>query len=161
MPRSGFNGSAENAMLVAAYLGRPMILRGHHQDLKGGLELLDGYARFINGLGKVEWLKLSSLARRSYRFSNDADVCTLEPRSRRVDFAVPPTAAHLRIAAGADVAGDTTYTVSVDGRPVELAAGEQTSLAGTAASRVVSVTTIPRKPYDDEEVARFRERQRR
>ena len=38
------NGSAENAMLVAAYLGRPMILRGHHQDLKGGLELLDGYA---------------------------------------------------------------------------------------------------------------------
>lgn len=155
MPRSGFNGSAENAMLVAAYLGRPMILRGHHQDLKGGLELLDGYARFINGLGSVEWLNLSSLARRSYRFSNDADVCTLEPRSRRVDFAVPPTAAHLRIAAGTDVAGDTTYTVSVDGRPVELAAGEQTSLASTAASRVVSVTTIPRKPYGDEEVTRF------
>ena len=155
MPRSGFNGSAENAMLVAAYLGRPMILRGHHQDLKNGLELLDGYARFINGLGEVEWLKLSSLARRSYRFSNDADVCTLEPRSRRVDFAVAPTAAHLRIAAGTDVAGDTTYTVSVDGRPVELAAGEQTSLAGSAASRVVSVTTIPRKPYGDEEVDRF------
>ncbi|MBA3589300.1 hypothetical protein [Methylibium sp.] len=153
MPRSAFHGSAENAMLVAAYLGRPMILRGHHQDLKGGLDLLDGYARFINGLGNVEWLKLSSLARRSYRFSNDAEVCTLEPRSRRVDFALPPTAAHLRIAAGTDVAADATYTVCVDGRPVELAAGERTSLAGTGAPRVVSVTTNHRKRYGDKEDA--------
>ena len=141
-------------MLVAAYLGRPMILRGHHQDLKGGLELLDDYARFINGLGKVEWLKLSSLARRSYRFSNAADVCTLEPRSRRVDFAVPPSAAHLRIAAGADVAGDTTYTVSVDGRSVELSVGERMPLAGAAKRRVVSVTTNPRRRYGDAGVER-------
>jgi hypothetical protein len=155
MPRSAFQDSAENAMLVAAYLGRPMILRGHHQDLKRGLDLLDGYARFINGLGKVEWLKLSSLARRSYRFSNDADVCTLEPRSQRVDFTVPPTAAHLRIAAGTDLAGDVTYTVAIDGRPVELADGERTSLAGTGAPRVVSVITKPRQRCSDEKSARI------
>ena len=68
---------------------------------------------------------------------------------------MPPTAVYLRIAAGTDLAGDTTYTVSVDGRPVELTAGERMSLAGAAPPRVVSVTTNPRSRYGDAEVARF------
>ena len=48
LPRWGLTGSIHNALLIAAYLGQPMILRGHHQDLKHGVELFDEFAKFIN-----------------------------------------------------------------------------------------------------------------
>ena len=64
LPRWGLSGDLTNTILVAAFLGQPLIFRGHHQDLKDGPEPLDKWARLINGLGRtVAWTDLSSISR--------------------------------------------------------------------------------------------------
>lgn len=50
-------------LLVAAYLGQPLILRGHHQDLKDGHDALRAWAHAINGIGPVQWGSPAELAR--------------------------------------------------------------------------------------------------
>jgi len=63
LPRWGLSANPTNTILVAAYLKQPILLRGHHRDLKDGVELLDDHARFINSLGSVTWANLSTLCR--------------------------------------------------------------------------------------------------
>jgi hypothetical protein len=63
LPRWGLFGEVKNTVLLAAYLNQAIILRGHHQDLKCGPELLDELAQFINGLGVVQWLNMTDVAR--------------------------------------------------------------------------------------------------
>jgi hypothetical protein len=65
-PRWGITGEIKNTILLAAYLEQAIILRGHHQDLKDGPELLDELARYINGLGSVEWLNMTDMVRSVY-----------------------------------------------------------------------------------------------
>jgi hypothetical protein len=65
LPRWGVTGDLKNTILLAAFLKQAIILRGHHQDLKDGPELLDQLARFINGLGSVAWLNMADMARSS------------------------------------------------------------------------------------------------
>ena len=61
MPRWGISNHTNNTIYLAAYLGQAIILRGHHQDLKDGIEPLDVLADFINGLGTVSWSNLTDL----------------------------------------------------------------------------------------------------
>ena len=89
MPRWGLKGPTENILLLAAFLGQPLILRGHHQDLKEGLEVLDKAARFINGLGRVFWSNLSDIMRVNYEWRVQGEVCHVRPRSREVTVSVP------------------------------------------------------------------------
>jgi len=63
LPRWAMTGNVRNNILVAVFLGQPIILRGHHQDLKPGIKVLDELARFVNGLGSVSWSNLTELSR--------------------------------------------------------------------------------------------------
>jgi len=63
LPRWAVSGDVKNTILLAAFLGQAIILRGHHQDLKNGVELLGDSARFINALGPVVWSNMSDLSR--------------------------------------------------------------------------------------------------
>jgi hypothetical protein len=62
-PRWAISGDFSNTVLLAAFFNQAIILRGHHQDLKGGVEILDESARFINGLGTVHWSNFTELSR--------------------------------------------------------------------------------------------------
>ena len=64
-PRWGFVDDIRNTILLAAFLKQAIIIRGHHQDLKGGIGLLDDLAGFINGLGPVVWSNMTDLSRSS------------------------------------------------------------------------------------------------
>jgi hypothetical protein len=66
LPRWGVSGDLKNTILLAAFLKQAIILRGHHQDLKDGPELLDELARFVNGLGPVAWLNMTDMARANH-----------------------------------------------------------------------------------------------
>jgi hypothetical protein len=97
LPRWGIAGSPENSILLAAFLKQPIILMGHHQDLKDGIELLDQLARFINGLGSVSWSNVSEISRRNWQSRMDGSVCRLKPLSRMIAFPVPEEATQLLI----------------------------------------------------------------
>lgn len=66
LPRWGFVGTTENTILLAAYLDQALVLRGHHQDLKDGVELLDEFARVTNSLGNVNWTNMAEISRQSF-----------------------------------------------------------------------------------------------
>lgn len=63
LPRWAISANVKNTILLAAFLGQAIVLRGHHQDLKDGVELLGDAARFINGLGPVVWSDMGNLSR--------------------------------------------------------------------------------------------------
>jgi len=95
LPRWGLNGNVQNVILLAAYLKQPIILRGHHADLRDGLEVLDQLAQFINGLGDVLWGNMTKLSRANYEWRMDGDLLRVIPLGRRLDIRLPQQAARL------------------------------------------------------------------
>ena len=98
LPRWAFAGTTTAMLLVAAYLGQPLVLRGHHQDLKGGLDVFRGFADTINTLGDVRWGSLAELCRLNFRQRVAGTSLHVEPLATRVDIPVPDgvTTLHLR-----------------------------------------------------------------
>ena len=84
MPRWRLANNAKNTILLAAYLQQPIILVGHHGDLKDGVGLLDELADFINGLGKVDWLDMAAMAQINYRWRLEGGVLRVQPLGSRV-----------------------------------------------------------------------------
>jgi hypothetical protein len=85
LPRWGVSGDLRNTILLAAYLKQAIILRGHHQDLKHGPELLDDLARFVNGLGSVEWLNMTDMVRSDQTGAETGRGASLEVGSKLPD----------------------------------------------------------------------------
>jgi hypothetical protein len=101
LPRWAFVGTTDAILLTAAYLGQPLVLRGHHLDLKTGLHVMERFADTINALGHVHWGSLTSLSRRSYRHRLIGSTLVVEPISHRIDVEIPSGVEALRLLAGA------------------------------------------------------------
>jgi hypothetical protein len=86
--RLGIDNNTE--IILAAFIGQAMILVGHHQDLRDGIEVLEEVAKTVNALGRVSWSNVDDIVRSSYLwrveddmteicvFSRDARVCLPE-----------------------------------------------------------------------------------
>jgi hypothetical protein len=141
LPRWGLGGNVRNTLLAAAYLGQPLILRGHHQDLRDGVEVLDEYARFVNGLGDVFWSNMTDLCRRNYLWRRDGGSCRLIPLGTRVVFEPPEDVTDI-VLESFDAPGDGRWrAVFADGSGRELETGERFSLPETG-DRMISVERV-------------------
>lgn len=153
LPRAAFTGRARNAALICAYLGRPIVLRGHQDDLKNGIELLDELAGFVNGLGPVNWTKLSSLMRMSFTYRHEGQICYLTPLAPWVDFEVPATAQHLVITSPPWMK-DGGCRINFAGGSVRVCAGESWSLVGREGTRIQVVHETAATPVKPLKAAR-------
>jgi hypothetical protein len=127
LPRWGLSGDLQNTILLAAYLKQAIILRGHHQDLKDGLELLDELARFVNALGSVKWLNMTDIVRSNYQWRTQGDLCRLKPLGRRVIYSVPAEVGRLQV----DTTGSSSEAwqiVGVNGLILKPSIGEVVGL---------------------------------
>ena len=113
LPRWPFAGATESELLVAAYLGRPMIVRGHHADLREGLDPMIGAARFMNGLGEVHWGNISDLARSSYHLRISGSTALLTAYANRVDLRLPVQVTALVINPATDESGTEHYNIAI------------------------------------------------
>lgn len=95
LPRWGFVGTNENTILLAAFLDQAIVLRGHHQDLKGGIEVLDQFARIINGLGQVSWGNMAEISRQSHYTLVQGGMLKVRPWVNKVSLALPTTTTEL------------------------------------------------------------------
>jgi hypothetical protein len=98
LPRWRLAANATNTILLAAFLRQPIILVGHHRDLKDGSELMDHLARFINGLGAVTWGNLTELSRSNYFRRREGDTLKIKPLGRKVVVQLPPGVRRLVVA---------------------------------------------------------------
>lgn len=82
-----FYSPAEVAL--RAYLDQPLILYGHHDDLRDGLDLLAERAAELGGLGEISWSSMGEIAGANFSSRQDGEQLLVRPHSRRLSIEIP------------------------------------------------------------------------
>ena len=75
-------------LLFRAFLGQPLIVYGHHDDLAEGHSILAETAALVRDLGPVKWSSLDRIARSRFSIRQDGSCLVVRPQTRIVDVAV-------------------------------------------------------------------------
>ncbi|MCL4788716.1 MAG: hypothetical protein KJ070_18300 [Verrucomicrobia bacterium] len=97
IPRIRMSAQWRTEVVLAAFLRKPVVLAGHHNDARNGLELLAEFARLVNGFGSVEWSSLTAIARGSYRLMPCESGVRVRAYQRRLAVRLPAGLAHVTI----------------------------------------------------------------
>ncbi len=89
IPRILLQRECELNMILAAFLGQPIIPVGHHEGLAGGLDLLRELAETINATGDVQWMDMGSISRSNFCTRREGDILHVKMYSRRIRLNVP------------------------------------------------------------------------
>jgi hypothetical protein len=89
IPRFRMSSDCAQNAVFGALTGQPIVPVGHHQDLRGGLGLLEDIAQQINRLGAVEWCSLERMARTNFLSRESGKGMALTMYSRQIEVQVP------------------------------------------------------------------------
>lgn len=89
IPRITTKTQWQTEAMLAAFLGQPIVIAGHHQDAANGMETLEEIAETINGFGAVRWCSLTEIARSNYTTRLDGETLSVKIGSRRILLPVP------------------------------------------------------------------------
>jgi hypothetical protein len=103
-------------IVLRAFLDHPLVLYGHHDDLREGLGLLQSAAAEVNRLGDVSWLSLGDIAASNYETRRDGDLLRVKPLGRRLRVRVPEDAGSVLVEAQLD--DPATAALQVAGKSV-------------------------------------------
>ena len=95
IPRFKLAWEREIDIYLAALLQKPIILVGHHDDLRGGLDILSGFAQRINSVGRVQWVDMKAMARSNFCTRSEGTTLYIKTYSRRMQIQVPENTATL------------------------------------------------------------------
>ncbi|HEY6758598.1 MAG TPA: hypothetical protein VI318_03875, partial [Baekduia sp.] len=133
--RAGFEHPRED-LALRAFLGQTLILYGHQEDLRDGLDVLEEGAKDINKLGDVAWGPLDALSRAGVQTLRDGATLHVRPLARRVRVEVPEGVDTLVVDRRA-FAPASAAQLEVDGRVTD---GERMTLATAGASAEVELS---------------------
>ena len=151
LPRWGLTGNVENTLLVAAFLGQPLILRGHHQDLKGGGGKFIDFAKFINGLGDVTWCNMTDLSRLNYQWRAEGTTAWIKPLGRDTVFKIPEGVTEIIIESPSEVDACAWHVVLADGSRHDIVPGKGLPVAeGQEGEILIHRHTTMQHPYASE-----------
>jgi hypothetical protein len=75
-----------------AFLGQPLIVYGHHDDLAKGAAILAETAAYIDDLGPVRWWSsLDRIARSRFCSRHEGSCLVVRPQTRLVEVAISPS----------------------------------------------------------------------
>ena len=80
-----------------AFLGQPLVLYLHAEDLRGGLEVLAEAVNDVAMCGAVRWMSVGDLAERQFTMNVEGDTAYLRLFSRRARLAVPEGVTRLTV----------------------------------------------------------------
>jgi hypothetical protein len=109
--------SAELAL--RAYLGQPLVLYGHHDDLLEGPEVLAEVAAEVNRLGPTSWCSLGQIAAGNYETRSDGDGLAIRMLSRGARVEIPRDQESLSVALPPSLEPEGGQLL-LDGRPARL-----------------------------------------
>jgi hypothetical protein len=84
IPRITIKPCWQTDAILAAFLGQPIVIAGHHQDAAIGLESLEEIAETVNGFGEVRWCSLTEIARANYTTRLAGATLSVSIGSRRI-----------------------------------------------------------------------------
>jgi hypothetical protein len=88
IPRMHVRGGSEE-VLLRAFLGQPLVLYGHHDDVGPRLEGLAAAAELVNSLGPVDWQPLARIATSNFATRREGSGLGVRLFSRRARVEVP------------------------------------------------------------------------
>jgi hypothetical protein len=94
--RRGFDDPEED-LALRAFLDQPLIVYGHHGDMKSGLDRLAHLAGVIQGLGDVEWMSPGEIAATGFATLHEGDTMRVRMFSRRALVPVPDGVRRLEV----------------------------------------------------------------
>jgi hypothetical protein len=89
--------SAERELALRAFLGHPLILFGHHDDLADGLGPLRRISAAVNALGEVQWLPLDEIARANFETRWSAETLEIRLYARQATVEIPEGVTSVRV----------------------------------------------------------------
>ncbi len=95
--RIGLSAMSATQAALAMLLKMPMILSGHHIDLRYGTEILSKTAESINSYGDVRWSDLRRIVERNYTCKIEDDALRIRLYTRRAFVDVPDGVRNLRV----------------------------------------------------------------
>ena len=110
LPRIKMSVDWKNEVLLAAFLGQPIVLVGHHTDAADQLQVLAEFAGVINSLPAATWASPQDIARSNYKQFRRRNALYLKLYSRAVHVVVPEGVNEVFIhlpRVGTDGAGET------------------------------------------------------
>jgi hypothetical protein len=114
--RYPLNHALRGPALISTYLGRPIILVGHHADLADGLEILEHAAAEIGSVHGMSWGGLGSILRSNYIHKRDDDLLRVMPFSANVSVDVAEGVRYIEVEAPPGMAVDhSTWVVRRNG----------------------------------------------
>jgi len=87
--RLSMSESAEVDFCLAAFLGKPVIPNGHHEDLAHGLDLFRDIANLINSMGQALWMDMKAIARSNFCTCRKDEVLHVRMYSRVAQLRIP------------------------------------------------------------------------
>jgi hypothetical protein len=129
---------------LAAFLKQRLILRGHHQDLKNGIELLDQHARLINSLG-VSWANLGDLSRTNFCWRLEGRTFTVKALGNKLTVQLPEAATNLIIESPREDSRSAWKISGLNGNPLVTLTGEIAPLPRQRNAEI-SIESLPAQP---------------
>jgi hypothetical protein len=74
---------------LRAYLDQPLILYGHHDDLRDGLDLLAERTLEVESLGETRWAPMAEIAASNFSSRAEGEQLRVRAHSRRLSIEVP------------------------------------------------------------------------
>ncbi len=76
-------------LALRAYLGQPLVLYGHHDDLAHGLDVLAQRSAQVRRMGDVRWCSLGEIAATNVEQRRCGELLRLRPHTRRSEVEIP------------------------------------------------------------------------
>ena len=103
-------------IVLRAFLRQPIILFGHHRDVRGGLGLLQEATEQVNRVGEVHWASLDEIVAMSYETRVEGGRLYVRLHTRRAIVPAPEGISELVVEWPASLASEQMV---VDGKPVD------------------------------------------
>jgi hypothetical protein len=115
-------GHPREELVLRAFLGQPIVVYGHHDDLADGLDVLAEVADQVNALGDVRWKALDEIVRAGAQTRVEGSTLHVRALAGRVVVDVPDGVDELRLAPGGRAAGAREVRWGPRGVPPSIAA---------------------------------------
>jgi hypothetical protein len=124
-------------LALRAYLGQPLVLYGHSEDLAEGYDVLAEAADDVNAVGDVEWTSPQAIAQGNYLVQEQGESTNVRLFTRRAHVLLPEGTRRLLVDLPASADGLEEIVIAPKGeRGQPVAVGESVDVAG---QRVVDI----------------------
>jgi hypothetical protein len=145
----------ETEVVLAAFLGQPIVIAGHHFDADDDLNLLEQVASLVNEMGAVAWSNLSAIARSRFVVRREGSTLRIRAASRRIVVPVPEGIDEVVVERPWMIDGDTDevrWAVHGDGAAGKTMACGRSATISVPGVGLVEILSPVRDPLDPADV---------